>query len=596
MGARGRGVLPRGLAAFVLLSLLFVPAPASAGSPPIAPHVMTLAAHAPVLIEGDAALGASDAVVSGSGTPQDPYVMEGWSINASTNPGIAIRNTTKSLLIRNLTLYRAAPIPLADGIDLFQVRNVEMANITALATLAAVRVRSSYNISVNGSSALGDGAGLWVDGSTQVTVAGNEIRANGYVMEVGVYVDGSDRVVIERNRMALDTSGFGHYEIQAHNTTNLAVLENEIGTDSWVPHDGTGVWLVDVVNLTFRGNILHSRSLSLSPFAGAGRSSGWTFYRSPAIFDTYVITPDNTINGVPVLFRNRCQDLDLDRVVAGEIIVSNCPGVRISNTTFQSGQVGVLVVNSVGAVITFNRFVDMDLGVILFEGGAMVYHNDFVHSGTAASMSVRAPVYSLDYPVGGNYWGDGPAVDQCSGISQDVCRDPDGFVDKPNDLFGTGTWTDRFPLARPINRTNTWPTADLRMGGTRWDVNTPVVFNASGVSDREDPRTNLQVRWDFDGDWRWDTNWSTNLTVAHRFASPGVYMVRMMVRDSGGLLATASVLVVIPEPSDWRAWALLLGVPSVIFGTMIVAFFAKRYRRTRPPSPDSMRFPPPKNP
>ena len=49
------------------------------------------------------------------------------------------------------------------------------------------------------------------------------------------------------------------------------------------------------------------------------------FRRSPAIFDTYVVTPDNTINGVPILFRNRCQDLDLDRVVAGEVIVSNCP-------------------------------------------------------------------------------------------------------------------------------------------------------------------------------------------------------------------------------------------------------------------------------
>src|SRR5207302_4606094 len=143
----GSGALPRALAALVLLSLLFVPAPASAGSPPIPPHVVTLAAHAPVLIEGDAALGTSDAVVSGSGTPQDPYVMEGWSINASANPGIAIRNTTKSLLIRNVTLYRTAPIPLADGVDLLQVRNVQIPNITALATLAAVRVRSSYHIS-----------------------------------------------------------------------------------------------------------------------------------------------------------------------------------------------------------------------------------------------------------------------------------------------------------------------------------------------------------------------------------------------------------------------------------------------------------------
>src|SRR5439155_23743073 len=119
--------------------------------------------------------------------------------------------------------------------------------------------------------------------------------------------------------------------------------------------------------------------------------------------------------------------------------------------------------------------------------------------------------------------------------------------------------------------------------GSSWDANTPIILNASGVPARGHPSTKLQVRWDFDGDWRWETNWSTNLTVAHRFASPGVYVVRMMVRDSGGLLTTTSILVVIPEPSDWRAWALLLGVPSVIFGSMIVAFFAKRYRRVRPP-------------
>ncbi len=70
-------------------------------------------------------------------------------------------------------------------------------------------------------------------------------------------------------------------------------------------------------------------------------------------------------------------------------------------------------------------------------------------------------------------------------------------------------------------------------------TSTAVNFDASSVSDPEDATADLQVRWDFDGDGNWDTNWSTGKTASHTYGSQGTYTVKMEVKDTNG--ATAEV-------------------------------------------------------
>ncbi len=66
-------------------------------------------------------------------------------------------------------------------------------------------------------------------------------------------------------------------------------------------------------------------------------------------------------------------------------------------------------------------------------------------------------------------------------------------------------------------------------------LNTRFAFDASKSSDKEDPVDKLQVRWDFDGDEKWDTNWSTTKKTTHKYDNGAVYTVKLEVKDTKGL-------------------------------------------------------------
>lgn len=59
-------------------------------------------------------------------------------------------------------------------------------------------------------------------------------------------------------------------------------------------------------------------------------------------------------------------------------------------------------------------------------------------------------------------------------------------------------------------------------------------FDAWGSSDKEDMPSELQVKWDFNGDGSWDTNYSSEKYISWRFIESGIYQVKMRVLDSKG--------------------------------------------------------------
>lgn len=84
-----------------ILLLTAIQAPTLQGSPdPQYPTPNT----GPISIIGDAGFSESGAVVSGSGTESDPYIIEGWVINAESSDGILIKDTGAHFLIRNCTV------------------------------------------------------------------------------------------------------------------------------------------------------------------------------------------------------------------------------------------------------------------------------------------------------------------------------------------------------------------------------------------------------------------------------------------------------------------------------------------------------------
>ncbi len=81
---------------------------------------------------------------------------------------------------------------------------------------------------------------------------------------------------------------------------------------------------------------------------------------------------------------------------------------------------------------------------------------------------------------------------------------------------------------------NTAPTAIFTIAPAFGSVDSTFTFDASGVSDVEDPVANLQVRWDWESDSVFDTEFSTTKIIKHKFSAGGTINITVEVKDTKG--------------------------------------------------------------
>lgn len=92
---------------------------------------------------------------------------------------------------------------------------------------------------------------------------------------------------------------------------------------------------------------------------------------------------------------------------------------------------------------------------------------------------------------------------------------------------------------------NTAPIASFTVDPSSGNTDIQFSFDASGCSDNEDAISQLEVRWDWENDGTWDTNYSTNKTTTHQYTAESSYTVKLEVKDTGGLTnsTTRQILV-----------------------------------------------------
>jgi hypothetical protein len=100
----------------------------------------------------------------------------------------------------------------------------------------------------------------------------------------------------------------------------------------------------------------------------------------------------------------------------------------------------------------------------------------------------------------------------------------------------------------PSGEYNARPVASFSATSTMGNSQTLFGLDASASSDLEDG-LGVLVRWDWDGDSTWDTDWTTAKTGTHQYASPGLYEVILEVKDSQGLIARTSQSVMVENDS-----------------------------------------------
>lgn len=79
---------------------------------------------------------------------------------------------------------------------------------------------------------------------------------------------------------------------------------------------------------------------------------------------------------------------------------------------------------------------------------------------------------------------------------------------------------------------NTLPTASFNISPEIGTPATEFTFDATSCSDSEDPTASLLVRWDWNTDGIFETDFSTNKIISHKFSDPGIFQVTLEVKDS----------------------------------------------------------------
>ncbi len=95
-----------------------------------------------------------------------------------------------------------------------------------------------------------------------------------------------------------------------------------------------------------------------------------------------------------------------------------------------------------------------------------------------------------------------------------------------------------FHLNRP-------PIPIFKIGSKRGNLTTQFYLDAWPTYDIEDLPTALKIRWDFEGDESWDTEFSNEKYYYHKFTNPGVYQIVMEAMDTEGLKDTTSTYVTV---------------------------------------------------
>ncbi|HBY18399.1 MAG TPA: hypothetical protein DEH00_04420, partial [Candidatus Marinimicrobia bacterium] len=113
------------------------------------------------------------------------------------------------------------------------------------------------------------------------------------------------------------------------------------------------------------------------------------------------------------------------------------------------------------------------------------------------------------------------------------------------EIRDSGELTDTVSQLITVSYKNTAPIASIQCTPGFGNTETIFTFNASGSSDKEDAIENIQVRWDFENDGAWNTDFDTSKTITHTFPTGGTYTVKLEVIDTEGLtgIATKDVIV-----------------------------------------------------
>ncbi|MHA2108698.1 MAG: NosD domain-containing protein, partial [Candidatus Hodarchaeales archaeon] len=219
----------------------------------------------------------------GTGTENDPYVIEGLTLNGTSFsfPIIEIRNSQDYFSIRNC-IFLGADI----GIKLISAENADISENTFLDTGLGIEVRYSLNINIKDNLFQSEeGTGIRIEQAENITISNNKIKD----ADEGIIFENAKDMIIDNNSISSSNSwiGINFEEVDYSNITR-----NRINGFNY------GIFLDACIYVNIRMNIIYENghgihiggSLPYPPY-----SSRWNNLSLNLICDNdeYAISLDN---------------------------------------------------------------------------------------------------------------------------------------------------------------------------------------------------------------------------------------------------------------------------------------------------------------
>lgn len=414
----------------------------------------------PIVIDGNADFTPANGVSGGSGTWDDPFIIDGWEIDDPQNESIWIKNTSAHVIVRNSYIHSGMSNPYG-GIQIRYSSNVTVTNCLLVDNQVPLRLDRGRNHTVVGNNISFNMYGMSIYFAEEVVVSNNTFWNTGIsigtdrhkaIESIGITPDNmvnGKPVLYLVNQSGLNIKGVNVGQLLLANVTDSVV------EDLTIDHTNIAIWGRGLHNVSFSNLDLSNNSVGL----GTGHCfNEWRYCDDNVTVSDSHFT-DNSLWGLKFSFTNDSSifrnTVERNFVGIRAIVVKN---ITISDNDLSRNYYGVSLSDSLFDVRVKDNNINrnthgmyVSASSLAFCNNSYVFHNMFLDNTQQASDEVHLQTISCvqwdnGYPSGGNYWSDYVGPDDYSGPAQDE-PGPDGIGDTPYMLDPDSR--DRYPLVNP---------------------------------------------------------------------------------------------------------------------------------------------------